>query len=284
MAHNPPAPGPAWLTFSHGTRLRVLRVQCGARTERLPGTDMPAMKPVCLWSGPRNVSTALMYSFAQRPDTRVVDEPLYGHFLRVTGADHPGRDEIMMQIDCDGPGVMDRLLREAADSPCLLFMKQMAHHLVDIDTAFLQRMRNIFLVRDPQQMLPSLTIQLPNATLRDTGLRMQWELYEDLVAAGQDPGIIDSRELLLNPGDVLRQVCAHLDLPYTDAMLSWPAGPRAEDGIWAPYWYHSLHRSTGFAPYVEKEAFPSDLEPLLAECRPWYEKLYACAFRAAKGN
>jgi hypothetical protein len=155
---------------------------------------------------------------------------------------------------------------------------------VDIDTAFLQRTRNIFLVRDPEQMLPSLTIQLPQATLRDTGLRMQWELYEELVAAGQDPGIIDSRELLLNPGDVLRQVCAHLELPFTDTMLSWPAGARSEDGVWAPYWYHSLHRSTGFAPYVEKQDFPAELEPLLAECRPWYEKLYRRAFRAVKGK
>lgn len=245
---------------------------------------MPRLKPVCLWSGPRNVSTALMYSFAQRADTRVFDEPLYGHFLRVTGADHPGRDEIMAQIDCDGPAVMRRLLDEAERGGYLLFMKQMAHHLVDIDAGFLRRTRNLFLVRDPQQMLPSLTIQLPNATLADTGLKMQWELYQKLVAGGQNPGIIDSRELLLNPESVLRQVCAHLGLPFSDAMLSWPAGPRPEDGVWAPYWYHSLHMSTGFAPYVAKDEFPPALEPLLAECRPWYDKLYARAFRASTGE
>lgn len=245
---------------------------------------MKITKPVCLWSGPRNVSTALMYSFAQRSDTRVVDEPLYGHFLRVTGADHPGRDEIMAQIDCDGPAVMERLLSEAERSPGVLFMKQMAHHLVDIDTSFLERTHNIFLVRDPQQMLPSLTIQLPHANLSDTGLKMQWELYEHLLACGQEPAIIDSRELLLDPRTVLSQVCEHLGLPFTEAMLSWQAGPRPEDGVWAPYWYHSLHQSTGFSGYVEKDHFPAELEPLLAECRPWYDKLYARAFKAEQGE
>jgi len=245
---------------------------------------MNVMKPVCLWSGPRNVSTALMYSFAQRPDTRVVDEPLYGHFLRVTGADHPGREEIMAQIDCDGPAVMERLLGEAEQRPGILFMKQMAHHLVDIDTSFLERTQNIFLVRDPRQMLPSLTIQLPHASLNDTGLRMQWELYEHLLTCGQEPAIIDSRELLLDPRGVLSQLCEHLGLPFTESMLSWQAGPRPEDGVWAPYWYHSLHKSTGFSPYVEKDRFPAELEPLLAECRPWYEKLYAHAFKADTGE
>lgn len=224
-----------------------------------------------------------MYSFAQRADTQVVDEPLYGHFLRVTGADHPGREEIMRQIDCDGPAVMERLLDEAGRAPGMLFMKQMAHHLVDIDTSFLERTRNIFLVRDPRQMLPSLTIQLPEANLRDTGLKMQWELYEHLLASGQQPAVIDSRELLLDPRSVLGQVCEHLGLDFSESMLSWEAGPRAEDGVWAPYWYHSLHESTGFSPYVEKKGFPAQLEPLLAECQPWYDKLYARAFRANKG-
>ena len=238
------------------------------------------MKAVCLWSGPRNVSTALMYSFAERPDTRVVDEPLYGHFLRVTGTIHPGRDEVMANVDCDGDEVMRGLLATATDDSGVLFMKQMAHHLVDLDRRFLANTENVFLVRDPEQMLPSLTIQLPDAGLVDTGLRMQWELYEDLVAKGQSPAIIDSRELLLDPAGVLRQLCEHLKIEFFDDMLSWPAGPREEDGIWAPHWYHAVHKSTGFSDYVHKENFPDHLAPLLAECAPWYEKLYARAIRA----
>jgi hypothetical protein len=239
------------------------------------------MKAVCLWSGPRNVSTALMYSFAQRPDTRVVDEPLYGHFLRVTGTDHPGRDEFMPLLDCDGPKVMQELLNQPLDGPQVLFMKQMAHHLVDIDLGFMEQARNVFLVRDPKEMLPSLTIQLPHAGLDDTGLKMQWELYSHLQKLGQTPAIVDSRELLLNPSGVLRQLCEHLEISFTEDMLSWPAGPIEEDGAWAPYWYHAVHKSTGFSAYVAKGEFPTHLQPLLAECRPWYEKLYSRAIRAA---
>ena len=242
------------------------------------------MRPVCLWSGPRNVSTALMYSFAQRKDTRVVDEPLYGHYLRVTAAEHPGDDEVMAAMNCDGDAVMRELLLEAATEPRMLFLKQMAHHLVGLDLAFLQQTRNVFLVRDPQQMLPSLVRQLPHATLADTGLDRQWQLYEWLLGRGQQPAIVDSRELLLNPESVLRQLCSHLGLAFTDAMLSWEPGGRAEDGVWAPHWYHAVHQSSGFAPYREKTGFPNRLLPLLAECKPWYDKLYAKAIRAEIGE
>jgi hypothetical protein len=238
------------------------------------------MKAVCLWSGPRNVSTALMYSFAQRPDTHVVDEPLYGHFLRVTGTVHPGRDEVMANVNCDGHAVMQGLLAASSDDPDILFMKQMAHHLVELDTSFLETTANIFLIRDPEQMLPSLTIQLPEAGLFDAGLKVQWELYEALIGAGQSPAIVDSRELLLDPEGVLSRLCEHLDIPFFDAMLSWEAGPIREDGIWAPHWYHAVHKSTGFSAYRHKTDFPGHLKPRLEECAPWYDKLFAHAIRA----
>ena len=221
-----------------------------------------------------------MYSFAQRPDTRVVDEPLYGHFLRVTGTIHPGRDDVLANVECDGDKVMREILEETPNSPPVLFMKQMAHHLVELDESFLEKTNNIFLVRDPEQMLPSLTIQLPDAGLADTGLRRQWELYEQLLAAGQQPAIVDSRELLLDPRGVLAALCDHLDIPFYDDMLSWEAGPREEDGIWAPHWYHAVHKSTGFSAYRHKAEFPDQLRPLLAECAPWYDRLYAHAIRA----
>jgi hypothetical protein len=237
--------------------------------------------PICLWSGPRNVSTALMYSFAQRDDVRVVDEPLYGHYLRVTGAEHPGAEEVMATMNCDGNAVMQELLAIQANDPSQrLFLKHMAHHLVDLDLDFLQYTSNIFLVRDPRDMLPSLTIQLPHAGLADTGLRRQWILYAGLREQGQRPVIIDSRELLLDPRGVLAQLCDALDLAFDRAMLQWPAGPRPEDGVWAPHWYHAVHRSTGFAPYVPKGDFPPALQNLLDECAPWYRKLHARALPA----
>jgi hypothetical protein len=190
----------------------------------------------------------------------------------------------MAIIDCDGPKVMEKLLAESDDRADVLFMKQMAHQIVNIDRSFLAKTRNIFLIRDPKEMLPSLTIQLPNAGLEDTGLKMQWQLFRSLEALGQTPAIVDSRELLLNPSGVLRQLCKNLEIDYTDNMLTWHAGPRKEDGVWAPYWYHAVHKSTGFAPYVPKGRFPIRLQPLLAECRPWYDRLYARAIRASEGE
>jgi hypothetical protein len=246
---------------------------------------MQSKPPICLWSGPRNVSTALMYSFAQRDDVRVIDEPLYGHYLRVSGAEHPGGDDVMAAMNCDGDEVVRELLDMQIREPDRrLFMKHMAHHLVDIDLAFLAETKNVLLVRDPREMLPSLTIQVPQAGLADTGLRMQWELYEQFLALGEQPAVLDSRELLLDPESVLRQLCRHLDLPFEPAMLHWEAGPRPEDGVWAPHWYHAVHESTGFAPYSPKNSFPEQLEALLAECKPWYERLYAQAIRADRNE
>lgn len=238
-------------------------------------------KPICLWSGPRNVSTALMYSFAELPNIRIVDEPLYGHYLRATGSDHPGRAEILAAMNCDGDAVMRSLLQQQVHAPNVrLFLKHMAHHLVDLKLDFLTQTDSIFLIRDPQQMLPSLTIQLPEASLADTGLQRQWELYAELVDRGQHPVVLDSRQLLLDPAGVLQKLCTHLGLSFDAFMLTWRSGPREEDGVWAPHWYHAVHQSTGFSPYVEKTVFPEQLLVLLQECEPWYEKLYQHALRA----
>lgn len=247
--------------------------------------EINVSEAICLWSGPRNVSTALMYSFAQNEGIEVLDEPLYGHYLRVSGAEHPGRDEVLSAMNCDGDEVMRELLaRQAGDSSRRLFMKHMAHHLVEIELGFLKDTCNIFLIRDPLEMLPSLTVQLPDAGLADTGLERQWTLFESLRAEGQSPAILDSRELLLDPAGVLRQLCEHIGLAFSERMLRWEAGARPEDGVWAPHWYHAVHKSTGFAPYIPKTKFPARLESLLAECAPWYDRLYANAIRAGTGE
>lgn len=228
-----------------------------------------------MWSGPRNVSTALMYSFAQRSDTRVVDEPLYGHYLRVTGAEHPGADEVMADMSTDADQVIAEVILGPCDRP-VLFLKQMAHHLVALDRSFLAQTTNVLLIRDPVQMLPSLAKNLAQPTLRDTGLALQTELYDLLVSLGQAPPILDAKQILLNPRRVLSKLCEQLGLPFEESMLHWQAGPRPEDGIWAKHWYHAVHHSTGFQPYSEKrEPMPARLEPLLAECLPHYERLAA---------
>ena len=238
---------------------------------------------IALWSGPRNVSTALMYSFAQRPDTRVVDEPLYGHYLVVSGATHPGRDDVIRAMDCDGAAVARRLATAPVDAP-VLFMKHMAHHLVGLDDAFLDAFDNVLLIRDPFDMLPSLTIQVPDATLADTGLARQADLFASLERRGRAPAVLDSRELLLDPRGVLSTLCTRLGIDFEPAMLEWPRGPRPEDGVWAPHWYHAVHDSTGFAPYRPKTTFPDRLRPLLDACRPHYELLHEHAIRAERND
>ena len=237
-----------------------------------------------MWSGPRNVSTALMYSFRQRADTAVVDEPLYGHYLRSTGADHPGAREIMETIELDG----ERVVREVILGPCerpVHFFKNMAHHLPGLDPSFMSDITNVLLIRDPKEMLPSLTRQLPSPILRDTGLREQAGILDSILARGEEPIVLDARELLLDPRAVLRQTCSRLGIPFEEAMLSWSAGPKPEDGVWAKHWYHNVHSSTGFAPYRPRtEPFPERLRPLLAECLPLYERLRYYAIVAGAAN
>jgi hypothetical protein len=222
-----------------------------------------------------------MYAFAQRADTRVVDEPLYGHYLRASGSPHPGAEEVMAVMDTDGA----RVVREVILGPCekpVLFTKNMPHHLIDLDWSFLQQTANVILTRAPREMLPSLAENLPHPGLRDTSFDTKVELLEKAMSEwGQDVPILDSRELLLNPRSVLRELCHRLGIPFKEAMLHWSPGPRPEDGVWAKYWYESLHKSSGFAPYKAKTApFPRHLERLLAECQPYYDRLYEQAIKA----
>ena len=233
-----------------------------------------------MWSGPRNISTALMYSFRERSDTRVFDEPLYGHYLHVTDAEHPGEEEVLRAMDTDG----ERVVRDVLLGPCdtkVRFYKNMAHHLTNLNRDFLGEITNLLLIRDPREMLLSLINQLPQPTLRDTGLREQVEILEHILAQDKTPVVLDAKEVLLNPEGVLREACKRLELPFEEGMLSWPAGPKPEDGVWAKYWYDNVHASTSFAPYRPKdEPFPERLQPLLDECEALYERLSAYAIRA----
>lgn len=233
-----------------------------------------------VWSGPRNVSTALMYAFRQRPDTLVVDEPLYGHYLKVTRADHPGDGEVLAVMDRDG----GRVVREVILGPCerpVNFFKNMAHHLTGLDRGFLGGITNVLLTRDPAEMLPSLAQQLQDPTLRDTGLLQQTQILDHALQSGGEPVVLDAKQLLLDPHGVLRRACEKLALPFDEAMLRWPAGPKPEDGVWAKHWYANVHASTGFSAYTPKtSAFPERLLPLLDESLPLYERLARYAIPA----
>ena len=236
-----------------------------------------------LLSGPRNVSTALMYSFAQRADTAVVDEPLYGHYLHHTHAPQPHWEEMLRILETNGATVVRDVILNPPDGKAVYFLKNMAHHLIELDESwgFDPRVRNVMLIRGPEQMLPSLVNQIDEPTPRDVALGAQATWFRALDARGRRPVVIDSKELLLDPEQVLRQLCERAGIGFDPAMLSWPAGPRPEDGPWAPYWYHNVHQSTGFSPYSEKaEPFPDRLRPLLDECRPHYQFLRRHAITA----
>lgn len=243
---------------------------------------MSFQKQINLWSGPRNVSTALMYAFAQRNDTRVVDEPFYAHYLEQSGAEHPGRAEVMDTQPTD-PGEVLTNLQTLANNTDLLFIKNMAHHMIRMDNELedlWEHFQHVFLIRDPREMLLSLDKSLPNPTLRDTAYKHQFELFKMIKEQGQSLHVIDSRELLKNPTLILSILCQRLDIPFQQSMLSWEPGPIAEDGIWAKYWYHSLHKSTGFQPYEPKEEpIPERLKPLYEQCRGYYQKMFVHAIK-----
>ncbi len=226
-----------------------------------------------VWSSPRNLSTALMYSWRQRADTTVVDEPLYAHYLRVSGRRHPGTDDVLASQDSDGEAVVRNVILAEYDTP-VVFFKQMAKHLVSLDRTFVTLCRNVLLTRDPHDMLTSFQVRMPDATLDDTGFPEMIEILDTLVAAGEEPIVIESATLLADPTSVLGGLCRRLGLRFDPTMLSWPAGPKPEDGVWAPHWYDSVHRSTGWEPYRAKhdELLPGVVAAYEAAV-PLYERL-----------
>lgn len=226
-----------------------------------------------MWSGPRTVSTALMRSFGNRPDTVVADEPLYAFYLARTKIDHPGRDEILASMPTGWREVLDGLTTAPLPAgKSVYYGKHMTHHLLpEVDRAALAPLRHAYLIRDPAELLASYAKVRSEPALADLGIVQQAEIF------GAYPGpVIDSRDLLENPEGVLRALCAALAIPFTTAMLSWPPGPRDTDGVWGPYWYESVWRSTGFGPYRPPDGpLPAGLAALAGRCRPYYERLHA---------
>ena len=214
-----------------------------------------------------------MYSFRERSDTTVVDEPLYAHYLRVTARNHPGRDQVLNTQNPNGEVVVRDVLWGEYNSD-IVFFKQMAHHLVELNEDSLVGFKNILLTRDPRDMLPSLAIQLPDATLADTGLANQVHLLNSIVEHGEKPIVIDSSALLGNPESFLHSLCDRLDIKPDSSMLSWAAGPKPEDGVWAPFWYQNVHSSTGFDRGLpSRRTVPSDLVPVLDEAIGLFDRL-----------
>jgi hypothetical protein len=227
-----------------------------------------------MWSGPRTVSTALMRSFENRADTVVVDEPLYAYYLARSGVDHPARDEIIASMPSDWRRVLGDLVSAPLPAGATVYyQKHMTHHLLaEVDRAALHGLRHAFLIRDPRRLLASYARVRSRPVLADLGLAQQAEIFR-----GFGGPVIDSADILRDPRAALGALCDALGIGFDPAMLSWPAGPRPTDGVWAPHWYDGVWRSTGFGPYRESGvvSLPAGLEDLAAQCQPFYEELAA---------
>jgi Sulfotransferase domain len=233
-----------------------------------------------LWSSPRNISTAMMYSFAQRDDTVVFDEPLYAHYLKTTGIHHPGKEEILQAQDNDGEKVIEEIILADQEKP-IAFFKQMTHHLVNISLDFLAQTKNILFIRNPKQIIASYAQVRNEVTMQDVGIEKQWQLFNHLKENNLNCIVLDSNEILKSPGNVLQQLCDALQIPFAEQMLHWPAGAKIYDGIWAKYWYDNVRQSTGFEKQKTSErGLPSYLEPLYEESKVYYECLYPYSIKA----
>lgn len=230
-----------------------------------------------MWSGPRNISTAMMRAWGNRPDTFVCDEPLYAHYLAVTGLPHPGRDEVIAHHETDWRKVVAWLTGPVPEGKPIFFQKHMAHHLLPgMDDAWLDHLTHAFLIRDPREMLLSLVKVTPDITLADTGLVQQVEiLRRQEQRTGQIPPILDARDVLEHPREMLSALCDRLGVAFTQEMLTWPAGPRPTDGIWAKHWYAAVETSTGFEAYRPRTgAIPVRYRTLLDEANSIYQLLH----------
>jgi len=221
-----------------------------------------------------------MYSFAQRSDTKVFDEPLYGYYLRITDSDHPGKDEIIKSMEADGEKVISDIVDGKYDKE-VLFFKQMTHHLIELNEDFLKEVINVFLIRDPKELIISFAKVIPDVTMERIGVKKQYDLFQKLFSYGQESVVVDSGEILKDPEKVLKELCEKLGIPFQKNMLRWNAGPIAEDGVWAKYWYENVHKSTGFSrPFRKDEELPEKFIPLYIECKKYYNYLKDFSIKA----
>ncbi len=241
-----------------------------------------------MWSGPRNISTAMMRAWGNRADTFVVDEPFYAFYLNATGKKHPGADEVIANGETDWRKIVEQLTGPVPESrqkgpSHVFFQKQMTHHLLpEIDRQWIVDLTNCFLIRDPREVILSYIKKNPEPTLEDLGFVQQQKIF-DVVReqtasyrrTGSVPPVIDAHDVLENPRKILELLCAAIGVEFEESMLSWPPGLRETDGIWAKYWYDEVARSTSFQPYKPREGtVPDRLREIYGQCRECYDCLY----------
>jgi hypothetical protein len=237
---------------------------------------------IAMWSGPRNISTAMIRAWGNRADTAVIDEPFYAYYLERTGKTHPGADEVIAQGETDWRKVVQQLTGPLPKSrhkgpSHIFFQKQMTHHLLpEIDRGWIVDLTNCFLIRNPREVILSYIKKNPEPTLEDLGFVQQQKIFDFVrEKTNSVPGVVDAKEVLENPEQILRLLCGAIGVGFDKAMLSWPPGLRDTDGVWAKYWYDDVARSTSFQPHKPREGdVPNRLQEIYEQCRECYEKLY----------
>lgn len=241
---------------------------------------------IAMWSGPRNLSTAMMYSFAARGDCAVVDEPFYAAYLRQTGLTHPMQDEILAAQPNDPAHVIKTLTGPPPGAQPHFYLKLMTHHMTEATPRdWIAGMTNVFLIRHPARVIASYAAKRENPSLSDLGFAEQAALFDACLAHGQAPIVVDSHDIRADPEATLKKLCVALKLDWTPSMLKWPVGGHPADGVWASHWYGAVHTSTGFAGAEEDlPQLNATYAELCAQALPWYEKLAASPFNIAHQN
>lgn len=239
-------------------------------------------KRICMWSGPRNISTAMMRSWENRPDTQVVDEPFYAFYLAQTHSPHPCFDDVL----ASQPNDYDEVVHNLTQTPCdndIFYQKHMTHHMLEgCDLSWTKDLLHCFLIRDPRQVVSSYSKKRDECTVEDIGIIRQWQLYEQICGITDKPvPIIDSNDVQNHPYEILSQVCDVFEITFLRSMLNWPTGSRDSDGVWASHWYEAVEKSTGFTPYRHNEIELTDEQnDVVSQVMPYYQQMYKKRLRA----
>src|SRR6476660_1566422 len=232
---------------------------------------------IAMWSGPRNISTAMMRAWGNRPDTVVVDEPFYACYLKATGKKHPGAEEVISAGETDWRKVVSQLAGPIPNGKRIFFHKHMTHHLLpEMDREWLTVVTNCFLIRDPREVIASYIKKRENPTLEDLGYVQQAEIFDFVQTRTKSlPPVLDAKDVLENPDRMLRLLCKEDGVEFTESMLSWPPGLRQTDGVWAKHWYAEVATTTSFRPYRPRhDEVPERFTKIYERCRECYERLY----------